>query len=133
MTFGPSTRPGDLAEEKTRKDLPTMARMRKKLGVALVSAAALSLALTACGGGGAESGGGGGGGEGEVIDTSTASGDVNYWLWDANQLPAYQACADKFKQANANINIKITQYGYDDYWAKLTIGFIAGDSPDVFT
>jgi multiple sugar transport system substrate-binding protein len=109
-----------------------MAKMRKKLGAALVSAAALSLALTACGGGGAESGGGGGG-EGEVIDTSTASGDVNYWLWDANQLPAYQACADKFKAANANINIKITQYGWDDYWAKLTNSFIAGDAPDVFT
>jgi multiple sugar transport system substrate-binding protein len=110
-----------------------MARMRKKLGAALVSAAALSLALTACGGGGAESGGGGGGGEGEVIDTSTASGDVSYWLWDPAQLPAYQACADAFKTANPNINVKITQLGWDDYWSKLTNGFIAGDAPDVFT
>jgi multiple sugar transport system substrate-binding protein len=87
-----------------------MARMRKKLGAALVSAAALSLALTACGGGGPESGGGGGG-EGEAIDTSTASGEVSYWLWDANQLPAYQACADKFTAANPNVTVKITQYG----------------------
>ena len=109
-----------------------MARMRKKLGAVLVSAAALSLTLTACGGGGGESESGGGG-EGEVIDTSTASGDVNYWLWDANQLPAYQACADTFKTANPNVNVKITQYGWDDYWAKLTNGFIAGDAPDVFT
>ena len=109
-----------------------MAKMRKKLGAALVSAAALSLTLTACGGGGGESESGGGGG-GEVIDTSTASGDVNYWLWDANQLPAYQACADTFKTANPNVNVKITQYGWDDYWAKLTNGFIAGDAPDVFT
>ena len=51
-----------------------MARMRKKLGAVLVSAAALSLTLTACGGGGGESESGGGGG-GEVIDTSTASGE----------------------------------------------------------
>ena len=109
-----------------------MARMRKKLGAVLVSAAALSLTLTACGGGGGESESGGGG-EGEVIDTSTASGDVNYWLWDANQLPAYQACADTFKAANPNVNVKITQYGWDDYWSKLTNGFIAGDAPDVFT
>jgi multiple sugar transport system substrate-binding protein len=108
-----------------------MARMRKKLGAALVSAAALSLTLTACGGGGgAESGGGGGG---EVIDTSTASGDVNYWLWDNAQLPAYQACADAFKTANPNINVKISQFAWDEYWAKLTNGFIAGDAPDVFT
>ena len=69
-----------------------MARMRKKLGALVIGAAALSLTLTACGGGG---GGdeGGGGAEGGAIDTSNASGDVSYWLWDANQLPAYQACA----------------------------------------
>jgi multiple sugar transport system substrate-binding protein len=109
-----------------------MARMRKKLGAVLVGAAALSLTLAGCGGG---SGGaaGGDGAEGGAIDTSTASGDVSYWLWDANQQPAYQACADKFKQANRNINVKITQYGWDDYWSKLTNGFVAGDAPDVFT
>jgi multiple sugar transport system substrate-binding protein len=109
-----------------------MARMRKKLGAVLVGAAALSLTLTACGGGGGESESGGGGG-GEVIDTSTASGDVNYWLWDNAQLPAYQACADAFKTANPNVNVKISQFAWDDYWAKLTNGFIAGDAPDVFT
>ena len=90
-----------------------MARMRKKLGAVLVSAAALSLTLSACGGGGGAEGGGGGGG-GEAIDTSTASGEVSYWLWDANQLPAYQACADKFTAANPNVSIKITQYGWDN-------------------
>ena len=72
-------------------------------------------------------------GGGEAIDTSTASGEVSYWLWDANQLPAYQACADKFTEANPNVTVKITQLGWDDYWAKLTNGFIAGDAPDVFT
>ena len=34
----------------------------------------------------------------EAIDTSTVR-RVSYWLWDANQLPAYQACADKFTAA----------------------------------
>ena len=43
------------------------------------------------------------------------------------------SCADKFKKANPNVNVKITQYGWDDYWAKLTNGFVAGDAPDVFT
>src|SRR4029453_7779621 len=91
-----------------------MARMRKKLGAVLVGAAALSLTLTACGGGGgggAEGGGADAGGG--AIDTTQASGDVSYWLWDANQQPAYQQCADKFKQANPNINVKITQYGWE--------------------
>jgi len=108
-----------------------MAKMRKKLGAALVGMAALSLALTACGGGG--DAGGDADSEGGAIDTSSASGDVSYWLWDANQLPAYQSCADKFKQANPNLNIKISQFGWEDYWSKLTNGFVAGDAPDVFT
>ena len=42
-------------------------------------------------------------------------------------------CADAFKTANPNVNVKITQLGWDDYWSKLTNGFIAGDAPDVFT
>ena len=110
-----------------------MARMRKKLGAVLLSAAALSLTLTACGGGGGGAEAGGGGSEGGAIDTSNATGEVSYWLWDANQLPAYQACADEFNAGNPNINVKITQYGWDDYWGKLTNGFVAGNAPDVFT
>ena len=94
-----------------------MARKYKRLGAVLTSAAALCLALSACGGGGGDSGGGGGGGgEDEAVDTASASGDIDYWLWDANQQPAYQKCADKFKEANPNVNVKITQYGWDDYW-----------------
>lgn len=107
-----------------------MANIRKRLGAGLIGAVALSLALTACGGG---SNGGGGGSGDEAIDTSNASGDVSYWLWDANQLPAYQACADAFHKANPNITIKITQTAWDDYWSKLTNGFVGGTAPDVFT
>jgi multiple sugar transport system substrate-binding protein len=68
-----------------------------------------------------------------AIDTSTASGEVAYWLWDSNQLPAHQACAAKFTSANPNVTVKITQLGWDDDWTKLANGFIAGDAPDVFT
>lgn len=110
-----------------------MARMRKKLGAALVGLATLSLTLSACGGGGSDSGGGGGGGGDEAIDTSTATGEVSYWLWDNSQVPAYQSCADAFHTANPNLTVKISQYGWDDYWGKLTNGFVAGDAPDVFT
>lgn len=108
-----------------------MAGTRKKLGAALVGLAALSLTLTACGGGGSDSGGGGA--DGDVIDTSTATGDINYWLWDSGQLPAYQACAEAFHTANPNVNVKISQFAWDDYWNKITNGFVAGDAPDVFT
>lgn len=96
----------------------------------LTGMAALGLTLTACGGGPA---GGGGPVEDVVIDTSQVSGEIDYWLWDSNQLPAYQQCADAFKQANPNATVTISQIGWPDYWSRLTNGFVAGDAPDVFT
>ncbi|TDN43631.1 multiple sugar transport system substrate-binding protein [Curtobacterium flaccumfaciens] len=67
--------------------------------------------------------------------TASRSGatTVSYWLWDSNQLPAYQAVADAFHQEHPDITVKITQLGWNDYWTKLTAGFIAGTAPDVFT
>ncbi|MGR6974627.1 ABC transporter substrate-binding protein [Streptomyces cynarae] len=58
---------------------------------------------------------------------------VTYWLWDANQLPAYQACAKDFEKENPGLKVSITQMGWGDYWTKLTASFIAGTQPDVFT
>ena len=87
--------------------------------------AALPLLLTACFGGTANNASDAGGGSG--------TGQVTYWLWDANQLPAYQACADAFHTANPKITVKITQLGWDDYWSKLTAGLVSGTAPDVFT
>lgn len=102
-------------------------RTSSKLAAA-ASAVALSMTLVACGGGGATSPSAAGSAAGEA-----ASGTVTYWLWDANQLPAYKACADAFTAANPNIKVEITQAGWDDYWTKVTNGFVAGTAPDVFT
>ncbi|MDT0565919.1 sugar ABC transporter substrate-binding protein [Streptomyces sp. DSM 3412] len=65
--------------------------------------------------------------------TGASSNTVTYWLWDANQLPAYQACAKDFEKENPGLRVKISQLGWSDYWTKLTAGFIAGTQPDVFT
>ncbi|UUU26747.1 ABC transporter substrate-binding protein [Streptomyces sp. DSM 40750] len=65
--------------------------------------------------------------------TGASSNTVTYWLWDANQLPAYQACAKGFEKENPGLKVRITQLGWSDYWTKLTAGFIAGTQPDVFT
>ncbi|MDQ0277923.1 multiple sugar transport system substrate-binding protein [Arthrobacter silviterrae] len=90
--------------------------MKKTLATA-TALAAVALSLTACGGG----------------SSASASGEINYWLWDANQLPAYQQCATDFHAANPDLNVKITQRGWDDYWSTLTNAFVAGTAPDVFT
>lgn len=58
---------------------------------------------------------------------------IRYGLWDTNQLPPYQQCADAFTKANPGIQIKIEQLGWTDYWTGLSTGFVSGDAPDVFT
>jgi multiple sugar transport system substrate-binding protein len=92
--------------------------MKKTLGAVAV-AAAVALSLSACGG--------------SSSSAESAKGEISYWLWDANQLPAYQQCADDFTKANPDIKVKITQRGWDDYWSTLTNGFVGGTAPDVFT
>src|SRR5260370_1937467 len=59
--------------------------------------------------------------------------EINYWLWDNNQLPAYQACASAFEKQNPDIKINITQTGCIDYWNALTTTFVSATAPDAVT
>lgn len=62
-----------------------------------------------------------------------AQTQIRYILWDANQLPAYQQCAEAFQGTNPDIQVNIEQIGWDDYWTTITTGFVSGEAPDVFT
>jgi len=90
----------------------------------LSAVALIPLALTAACGGGDSSDSGSDG---------AAAGTVNYWLWDANQQPAYEKCATDFHTKNPAITVKVTQKGWDDYWTGITTGMVSGTAPDVFT
>jgi len=59
--------------------------------------------------------------------------ELRYALWDSNQQPAYQACADEFTKRNPNITISIEQAGWSEYWDGLTTSLVSGTAPDVFT
>jgi len=58
---------------------------------------------------------------------------IKYFLWDANQLPAYQKVADDFMAKNPDIKIAIDQAGWNDYWTSLQTSMVGGTAPDVFT
>lgn len=58
---------------------------------------------------------------------------VRHVLWDANQRPLYQQCADDFQARHPQWRLRIQQLGWDDYWPALSTGFISGTAPDVFT
>jgi multiple sugar transport system substrate-binding protein len=60
------------------------------------------------------------------------TGEVTYWMWDANQLPAYQQCATDFEARNPDIDIAIEQVGWDYYWGRMLTSFVANSAPDVF-
>ncbi|WOF23542.1 sugar ABC transporter substrate-binding protein [Microbacterium betulae] len=57
---------------------------------------------------------------------------ITYWMWDSNQMPGYRQCADDFQERNPGIEIRIEQYGWDDYWTQLTATMVAESAPDVF-
>jgi multiple sugar transport system substrate-binding protein len=63
-----------------------------------------------------------------------ASGDVtvNWWTWSDTQAASYRKCIPSFEKENPGITVKISQYAVDDYFTKLTTGFVAGTAPDAF-
>ena len=65
--------------------------------------------------------------------SGSASGStVNWWTWDDKQAAAYKTCATAFEKANPGTTVKISQYAVDDYFTKLTAGFVGGTAPDAF-
>ncbi len=57
---------------------------------------------------------------------------LRYAMWDANQVPAYTACAEQFMLDHPHITIAIEQTDETLYWDKLAAEMAAGDAPDVF-
>lgn len=57
---------------------------------------------------------------------------VNWWTWDDHQAANYKLCIPGFEKENPNINVKISQYNVNDYFTKLTAGFVSGTAPDAF-
>lgn len=90
----------------------------KKLAALVAIGAASALTLTACSSGG----------------SSADGGDVTlqYWMWDDQQAPLYQACAAAFTEANPEITVEITQTGWAQYWQNLNTQITAGTAPDIF-
>ena len=68
-----------------------------------------------------------------VCGPALAETQISYWLWDDIQVAPYQACANEFHKQHPDISIKLSQFGWNDYWTTLSTGFVSGEAPDVFT
>ncbi|NEE01709.1 ABC transporter substrate-binding protein [Phytoactinopolyspora halotolerans] len=93
-------------------------------GLAAASTCAVLL-VAACGDGGGSDGNNGG-------DTDAAGVTIEYWLWDSNQRPQYEQCAEAFT-AETGIEIEFSVFAWEEYWSNLNTQFTAGRAPDVFT
>ena len=93
-------------------------RLATKVVATVAMAAAATLALAGCG-------------SSETGSSDAKDQTISYWLWDTNQQPAYQQCADDF-QKKTGITVKISQYAWADYWKKLQTGFVSGTAPNTF-
>ncbi|SDD74965.1 ABC transporter substrate-binding protein [Glycomyces harbinensis] len=57
---------------------------------------------------------------------------IQWWTWDDKQAVSWEQCVPAFEEANPGVQVEISQYAWDDYWTKLTAGFVAGNAPDTF-
>ncbi|PJJ73351.1 multiple sugar transport system substrate-binding protein [Diaminobutyricimonas aerilata] len=92
-------------------------RTLKRTLIPMLAATALALPLAAC-----ASGDGGG----------SSGGTVHWWTWDEKQAVSYKECLPGFEKENPGVKVEISQYAVDDYFTKLTAGFVAGNAPDAF-
>ncbi|WP_022887291.1 ABC transporter substrate-binding protein [Glaciibacter superstes] len=93
--------------------------MKIKRILTLAIGMAVVAPLAACSAGGSDAADGGG-------------GTVQWWTWDDKQAVSYKKCIAPFEAANPDIKVEISQYAWDDYWTKITTGFVAGTAPDAF-
>lgn len=68
-----------------------------------------------------------------LVCAGTQATTIRHFLWDANQRPLYQRCANAFEARHPGTRIRIEHQGWDDYWTTLATGFISDSAPDVFT
>ncbi len=101
--------------------------MKKLRRVAAIAAAAVLAGVSACSSSGSSASGGSAGDSG-----GNSKVELQYWMWDDTQVPAYQQCATQFTKANPNITIKISQAAWGQYWTNLTTQIAAGSAPDVW-
>ncbi|WP_234416135.1 MULTISPECIES: ABC transporter substrate-binding protein [unclassified Actinomyces] len=111
--------------------------------IAAGTSAALLTTLAACGGGNTTA---------TVQDTQAAKGldiqgdhltydpntlvnngdpiTIEWWLWDGDE--KFKAFADAYSKIHPNVEIKIVNQAWDDYWTKLPLALQGDDGPALF-
>lgn len=109
-----------------------MLNSRKWISLSLATVTALSL-LAGCGSSGAKNA--------APATTSIQTGaaakptkpaDLQYLIWDQNQVPVIDQQIKDFTTANPGSKITVNVMPYDDYWTKLQTSIAGGAGPDMY-
>ncbi len=65
---------------------------------------------------------------------STGSGntELRYAIWDKTHTKAVETLIEGFEKENPDIDIKLEQYSFADYWTKMETAASGGSAPDIY-
>lgn len=81
------------------------------------------LGLTACGSTGGDSASG---------DGNDKKVELRYAIWDKTHMDAVNYLIDEYEKENPNVDIKLEQYSFADYWTKMETAASGGSAPDIY-
>ncbi|WP_394867254.1 ABC transporter substrate-binding protein [Paraclostridium bifermentans] len=89
-----------------------------KRGIITGAVLSLVLGLTGC------SSTGGNSADGKV--------ELRYAIWDKTHMEAVETLIDGYEKENPNVDIKVEQYSFADYWTKMETAAAGGSAPDIY-
>ncbi len=58
--------------------------------------------------------------------------ELRYAVWDKTHMPAIESLISEYEAENPDVDIKLEQYSYLDYWTKMETAAAGGSSPDIY-
>ena len=89
-----------------------------KRGIITGAVLTLVLGLTGC----SSSGG----------DSANGKIELRYAIWDKTHMEAVETLIDEYEEKNPNVDIKVEQYSFADYWTKMETAAAGGSAPDIY-
>ncbi|MGL4910890.1 MAG: ABC transporter substrate-binding protein [Romboutsia sp.] len=58
--------------------------------------------------------------------------ELRYAIWDKTHVPAIESLITEYETANPDVDIKLEQYTFADYWTKMETAAAGGSAPDIY-
>ncbi|MEG1312244.1 MAG: sugar ABC transporter substrate-binding protein [Romboutsia sp.] len=58
--------------------------------------------------------------------------ELRYAIWDKTHMPAIESLISEYETSNPEVDIKLEQYSFVDYWTKLETAAAGGSAPDIY-